>query len=205
MSDVVSRVALAIAIVLLVVAGATLLIVINTEEVPRWLMNLPYTLSLTAVSFSTISLISRYYKELTPKKKDRITSIKNSSKKKKLESPDLSGFFRLMLEELNTIRMSMTGKAIHFPTVCNVCHILPKRIYKSVATCRDNIVFLHESEHTVLDMYLDRMEFDKLETEFPFVWKYAVKKVLDMESRGMIKERGRLIIEIIDRYDRRKD
>lgn len=65
-------------------------------------------------------------KELTPKKKDRITSIKNSSKKKKLENPDLSGFFRLMLEELSTIRMSMTGKAIHFPTVCNVCHILPK-------------------------------------------------------------------------------
>lgn len=144
-------------------------------------------------------------KELTPKKKDRITSIKNSSKKKKLENPDLSGFFRLMLEELNNSRMSMTGKAIHFPTVCNVCHILPKRIYKSVATCRDNIVFLHESEHTVFDMYLDRMEFDKLETEFPFVWEYAVKKVLDMESRGMIKERGRLIIEIIDRYDRRKD
>ena len=38
--------------------------------------------------------------------------------------------------------------------------------------------------------------------EFPFVWKYAVKKVLDMESRGMIKERGRLIIEIIDRYEK---
>jgi hypothetical protein len=52
-------------------------------------------------------------------------------------------------------------------------------------------------------MYLDRMEFDKLETEFPFVWKYAINKVLDMESRGMIKERGRLIIEIIDRYEKK--
>lgn len=62
MSDVVSRVALAIAIVLLVVAGATLLIVIKTEEVPRWLMNLPYTLSLTAVSFSIISLVLKYKK-----------------------------------------------------------------------------------------------------------------------------------------------
>lgn len=60
MSDVVSRVALATASVLLVVAGATLLIVIKTEEVPRWLMNLPYTLSLTAVSFSIISLVSKY-------------------------------------------------------------------------------------------------------------------------------------------------
>lgn len=62
MSDVVSRVALATAIVLLVVAGATLLIVIKTEEVPRWLMNLPYTLSLTAVSFSIISLVLKYRK-----------------------------------------------------------------------------------------------------------------------------------------------
>lgn len=62
MSDVVSRVALAMAIVLLVVAGATLLIVIKTEEVPRWLINLPYTLSLTAVSFSIISLVLKYKK-----------------------------------------------------------------------------------------------------------------------------------------------
>lgn len=62
MSDVVSRVALAMAIVLLVVAGATLLIVIKTEEVPRWLMNVPYTLSLTAVSFSSISLVLKYKK-----------------------------------------------------------------------------------------------------------------------------------------------
>lgn len=62
MSDVVSRVALAMAIVLLVVAGATLLIVIKTEEVPRWLINVPYTLSLTAVSFSIISLVLKYKK-----------------------------------------------------------------------------------------------------------------------------------------------
>lgn len=76
MSDVVSRVALAIAIVLLVVAGATLLIVIKTEEVPRWLMNLPYTLSLTAVSFSTISLVSKYKKW-----KRSYTSAKNADEK----------------------------------------------------------------------------------------------------------------------------
>ncbi len=69
MSDVVSRVALATAIVLLVVAGATLLIVIKTEEVPRWLMNLPYTLSLTAVSFSTISLVSKYISLVSKYKK----------------------------------------------------------------------------------------------------------------------------------------
>lgn len=123
MSDVVSRVALAIAIVLLVVAGATLLIVIKTEEVPRWLMNLPYTLSLTAVSFQLYHLYRNiksgkeivHLRKMRTKsndkkswfmpglqeqrveseEKDRITSIKNSSKKKKLENPDLSGFFVL--------------------------------------------------------------------------------------------------------------
>lgn len=76
MSDVVSRVALATAIVLLVVAGATLLIVIKTEEVPRWLMNLPYTLSLTAVSFSIISLVLKYKKW-----KRNCTSAKDADEK----------------------------------------------------------------------------------------------------------------------------
>lgn len=76
MSDVVSRVALATAIVLLVVAGATLLIVIKTEEVPRWLMNVPYTLSLTAVSFSIISLVLKY-KEW----KRNCTSVKDADEK----------------------------------------------------------------------------------------------------------------------------
>lgn len=124
-------------------------------------------------------------------------------KKKKLGNPDLSGFFCMMLEELMETRMSMTGTPIHFPTVCNVCHILPKRKYKSVAMLRDNIIFLQESEHTLFDMYLDQMEFDKLEKEFPFVWKYAVKKVMEMEHDGLIKERGKLIIEILDRYNER--
>jgi len=81
MSDVVSRVALATAIVLLVVAGATLLI--KTEEVPRWLMNLPYTLSLTALSFSSISLISKYISLVSKYKKWKrnCTSAKNADEK----------------------------------------------------------------------------------------------------------------------------
>lgn len=83
MSDVVSRVALAISIVLLVVANATLLIVIKTEEVPRWLMNLPYTLSLTALFFSTISLISKYISLVLKYKKWKrnYTSAKNADEK----------------------------------------------------------------------------------------------------------------------------
>lgn len=139
-------------------------------------------------------------KELPPKKTNRFTSIKVS--RKKVKDPELSGFFRLMLEELEQSRMSMTGAPIHTPSVCNVCHILPKRIYKSVSKCRDNILFLQDSEHDVFDMYIDRFDFEKLEQHFPFVWKYAVSKILDMEQAGMIKERGRLIIEILDIYGR---
>ena len=137
-------------------------------------------------------------KELSPKKTNRFTSVKTG--RKKVKDPELSGFFRLMLEELDQTRMSMTGASIHSPSICNVCHILPKRIYKSVSKCRDNILFLQDSEHDTFDMYLDRFEFEKLEQAFPFVWKYAVSKILEMEESGLIKERGRLIIEIIDKY-----
>lgn len=142
-------------------------------------------------------------KELPPKKNNRLTSVKVN--RKKVRDPELSGFFRLMLEELGQTKMSMTGAPIHSPSVCNVCHILPKRIYKSISKCRDNILFLQDSEHDTFDMYLDRFDFDKLEQCFPFVWKYAVNKVLDMEKAGMIKERGRLIIEIVNRYGRGGD
>ena len=61
-------------------------------------------------------------KELPPKKTNRLTSVKVN--RKKVKDPELSGFFRLMLEELGQTRMSMTGAPIHSPSVCNVCHIL---------------------------------------------------------------------------------
>lgn len=120
---------------------------------------------------------------------------------RKKTNPELSGFFRLMVEKLQEIGVSMTGLPIHSPTVCNVCHILPKRWYKSVATEEDNILFLTESEHTRFDSLLDRMDFGGLEKEFNSIWRFAVRMVLKMENKGLIKERGRLIIEIIDRYD----
>lgn len=140
-------------------------------------------------------------KELPQKKRKELHSLSANNKRAANKDPELSGFFRLMIEELNERRTSMTGYPIPYPTVCNICHILPKRWYKSVAKTRDNIIFLHEDEHTVFDLMIDRMEFDKLEKEFPFIWKYAVSKVLDMYERGLIKEKGRLLINIIDVYN----
>lgn len=142
-ADVVSNIALVVAIISLLSAGAFLLIVIKTDEDTKLFNERTLSTGFSGVVlFNNIIIIrmeskeKKLYvcercgrkvmirshglcqacrsKELTPKKKNRITSIKNSSKKKKLENPDLSGFFRLMLEELSTIRMSMTGKAIHF-------------------------------------------------------------------------------------------
>lgn len=137
-------------------------------------------------------------KELHPKKNKILTC----SKKRKLENLDLSRFFRLMLEELNESRMSMTGASIHNPTVCNVCHILPKRTYMSVATKRDNIIFLTLDEHTMFDSYLDCLDFEKLESVFPFIWKYAVKKVIDMYESGMVEEKGNILLSILERYNK---
>ena len=139
-------------------------------------------------------------KELRESKKENKEKVLHKKKVyRKNTNPELSGFFRIMLDELSEVRMSMTGKPIHFPTVCNVCHILPKRIYKSVATERDNVIFLTDEEHNRFDRLLDEMDFDSLEKEFGAIWMYAVRKILNMN----VKEKGRLITEIKERYGSR--
>lgn len=145
-------------------------------------------------------------KELSKEKKlDRIEKRSTERKvaKRKVKDPELSGFFRSMLEELSERRTSETGASIHYPTVCNVCHILPKRWYKSVAKDRENVIFLTDSEHDLFDSMLDRMDFEGLEEKFGAVWRLAVKRILSMEESGKIKERGRLIIEIASKYGRK--
>lgn len=118
----------------------------------------------------------------------------------KKSNPGLSGFFLYMLGKLELMKTSLTGKPIPLPTVCNVCHILPKRYYKSVAMNEDNILFLTDEEHTRFDYLLDCMEFKKLETEFRFVWKVALKRIYKMLSEGVIEENGKLINNIIENY-----
>lgn len=112
----------------------------------------------------------------------------------------LSDFYKEMLEVLESSRMSYTGKPIHSPTVCNVCHILPKRIYKSVAQDRDNIIFLTDEEHTKFDRCLDCLEFKKLESDTPIVWRRVLQQIKKMLDDGKIQERGRLINAIEETY-----
>ena len=124
---------------------------------------------------------------------------KKVCRKKKREG--LSDFFGEMIELLRMSGISYTGRSIYEPSVCNVCHILPKRIYKSVAKERMNIIFLTEEEHTRFDHLLDCMEFDKLEEEFPIVWRRSLIQIKKMEDMGLIKEKGKLINNIRDRYE----
>lgn len=133
-----------------------------------------------------------------PIKKSYIKSRPTGGDKK--SNPGLSGFFSYMLGKLELMKTSLTGKPILLPTVCNVCHILPKRYYKSVATNEDNILFLTDEEHTRFDYLLDCMEFKKLETEFRFVWKVALKRIYKMLSEGVIEENGKLLNNIIENY-----
>lgn len=140
-------------------------------------------------------------KELPPKEKKNITVKKKANRGKKNVNPELSGFFCSMLEVLSESRMSYTGRPIYYPSVCNVCHILPKRWYKSIATDKDNIVFLTEDEHTRFDRFLDCLEFDKLENTFPIVWNRALSQIKLMLDEGRIQEKGRLLNSIIERYN----
>lgn len=117
------------------------------------------------------------------------------------KNPGISRFFISMIERLSETGMSYTGKPIHYPSACNVCHILPKRKYTSVAMDEDNIIFLTEDEHRRFDFLLDSLEFEKLEKEYGTVWKRAVDKILKMEHEGKVKERGNLIISLINNYD----
>lgn len=114
--------------------------------------------------------------------------------------PSYSGFYAKMLEVLQMGGMSATGRAIHEPSVCNVCHILPKRTYKSVAEDADNIIFLTSDEHTKFDRYLDCLDFESLEKEFGMVWKAAVFRVKCMVEEGKVKETGKILQTIKERY-----
>ena len=127
------------------------------------------------------------------KKKPMLASRKN---------PGLPDFFKMMIEKLSETCMSCTGKPIPNPSSLNICHILPKRKYSSVATEGENIIFLTAEEHERFDYLLDSFQFDALDSELSVAWGRAVRQVIEMEKEGKIKERGKLIISILERYEK---
>lgn len=117
--------------------------------------------------------------------------------KPKKKSTNYSDFYSQCLTELYTIKMSeYSGRSILYPTVCNVCHILPKRIYKSVAEDRENIIFLTNEEHDKLDRYLDSMDMEGLKKDMNKLYLIVLSRVCGMLLEDKVKERGRLIYAI---------
>lgn len=118
-------------------------------------------------------------------------------RKPRKKSHNYSGFYRACIEELFTIKISeYSGRSIIYPTTCNICHILPKRTYKSVAENRDNIVFLTEEEHSKYDKFLDCIDLPGLRVSMPGLYDLTIRRVSKMIDQGKIIERGRLIYEL---------
>lgn len=59
-------------------------------------------------------------------------------------------------------RSDNSGRLISSPTTTNIAHILPKRKYKSVATHKENVMFLTSEEHTNFDNWMDGANFEKM-------------------------------------------
>lgn len=116
--------------------------------------------------------------------------IKNKPNvKRKSEKEEISEFFKRLLSS-NAPRCEESGRIINNFSIFNLCHILPKRYYKSVATNKDNIIILQLDLHTKLDMYLDRMDLVSVQREFPNSWPIILERVSSIYSD--IKEEGKL-------------
>lgn len=107
--------------------------------------------------------------------------------------------FGAHVARLSMVRRSLTGMYIPCPGVGNICHLYPKRRYKSVAEDNDNVIYLTIDEHTRFDYLLDTMDFDRLLEEFGDTWLLVAKKMRDLapkvEEDGKLKTRLLLWIE----------
>ena len=88
-----------------------------------------------------------------------------------------------------------SGKIITEPSRLNICHIFPKRKYKSVQYNLKNVILLTGDEHTRFDTLLDRMDFEKLEKEFKS-WNLIKKQMIELLPE--VEERGNLYLKFSD-------
>lgn len=133
-------------------------------------------------------------KELSPRERGPIAARRPARK-----DTGLPAFFGRHIEILRSRRVSATGKPIYYPSAANICHLYPKRRYKSVATDDRNVVYLTLEEHNMFDRLLDCMEFDKLLKEFGGVWIKIARTMTDLapevEEEGKLKKNLLLWIE----------
>lgn len=115
--------------------------------------------------------------------------ISDKQKKvKKVQSDIRSIYFETLISLCK--KSEQSGKTITEPSRINVCHIFPKRRYKSVQANLDNYVYLTADEHTRFDYLLDTLDFETLEKEFENCWQIILKRVKKLLP--LIKETGKL-------------
>lgn len=132
--------------------------------------------------------------------------IQRKKKKKSEADIELSLFFKEMEEKLANHPYSQeSNNQIAFNYRFSVCHIFPKRIYKSVQSDEQNIVFLTVDEHTRFDHLFDCMEFDKMKEEFPRVWDIMMERLDYLD--GKITERKNHIENLLSylRNDKKRE
>jgi hypothetical protein len=118
--------------------------------------------------------------------------IKRITEKRKLakqiESKIRNKYFDYHLERCSYSEES--GVAISSPTRANICHIFPKRTYKSVQANLTNCVYLTLDEHTFFDQNLDTLNFSRLEKMkcWDVVCERARYLLLHVEEHGRLKE-----------------
>lgn len=87
-----------------------------------------------------------------------------------------------------------SGKHIYNISRKNICHLLPKRTYKSVESHSDNFVLLTYEEHNRFDDLLDKFRLEDLANEFP---KTLSKLILFVREHQDILEEKKLKQEIL--------
>lgn len=115
--------------------------------------------------------------------------------KRKPKDDSLAVFFGAHVARLSAVRRSLTGAYIEIPGVCNVCHLYPKRRYKSVAKDDRNVIYLTMEEHTRFDNLLDSMDFNGLLREFGNTWLWIANRMVEIAPD--IKEEGKLKTELL--------
>ena len=116
--------------------------------------------------------------------------------KAKPKGKSLAVFFGAHVARLSMTRRSATGAYITCPGISNICHLYPKRKYKSVAEDNDNIIYLTADEHTRFDYLLDTMDFNRLLEEFDDTWLLAANKLTALVPKVEKddKKKNRIII-----------
>ena len=109
---------------------------------------------------------------------------------KKERDRELDNYFIFHIAKCN--KSEESGEYIS-ATKANICHLLPKRKYKSVKSDFRNFVYLTLEQHSRFDYLLDTLQFDKLESEFPNAWPIVcrrVRKILpSVTEQGKLKQK----------------